>query len=34
MVTEGTAGPCSMSWTVDGDGGKCWSLVDEIDSWW
>ena len=33
-MTEGTAGPCSMSWTVvDGDGGNGWSLVDELDSW-
>ena len=29
---EGTAGPWSMSWTVDGDGGNGWSLVDELDS--
>ena len=29
---EGTAGPWSMSWTVDGDGGNGWSLVDELGS--
>ena len=33
MVTEGTAGPWSMSWTVGGEGGNGWSLVDELDSW-
>ena len=32
MVKEGTADPWSMSWTVDGDGGNGWSLVDELDS--
>ena len=32
-MTEGTAGPWSMSWTVDGEGGNGWSLVDELDSW-
>ena len=34
MVKEVTAGPWSMSWTVDGEGGNDWSLVDELDSWW
>ena len=32
MVTKGTAGPWSMCWTVAGDGGNGWSLVDELDS--
>ena len=32
MVTEGTAGPWSMSWTVDGGGGNGWSMFDELDS--
>ena len=32
MVKEVTAGPCSMSWTVEGDGGNGWSLVKELDS--
>ena len=31
-MMEGTAGPWSMSWTVDGDGGNGWSLVNELDS--
>ena len=31
-MTERTAGPWSMSWTVDGDGENGWSLVDELDS--
>ena len=31
MVKEVTAGPWSMSWTVDADGGNGWSLVDELD---
>ena len=31
MVTEGTAGPWSMSSTVGGEGGTGWSLVDELD---
>ena len=31
-MMEGTAGPWSMSCTVDGDGGNGWSLVDELDS--
>ena len=31
MMKEGTAGPWSMSWTVDGEGGDGWSLVDELD---
>ena len=34
MVREGTAGPCTMSWTIDGEGGNSLSLVDELDSWW
>ena len=34
MVTEGTAGPWSMSWIVGGEGGNGWSLVDELDSSW
>ena len=34
MVTEGTAVPWSMSWTVGGEGGNCWSLVDELESSW
>ena len=34
MVTEGTAGPWSMSLIVGGEGGNGWSLVDEFDSWW
>ena len=34
MVTEVTAGPWSMSWTVDGEGVNGLSLVDELDSWW
>ena len=34
MVKEGTAGPWSMSWTVDGEVCNSWSLVDELDSWW
>ena len=33
-MTEGTAGPWSMSWIVGGEGGNDWSLVDEFDSWW
>ena len=33
-MTEGTAGLWSMSWTVGGEGGKSWSLVDELDSCW
>ena len=33
-MTEGTACPWSMSWTVDGDGGNSWSLIDELDNWW
>ena len=33
-MTEGTAGLWSMSWTVCGDVGNGWSLVDELDSWW
>ena len=32
MVKEVTAGPWSISWTVGGDGGNGWSLVDELDS--
>ena len=32
MVTEGMADPWSKSWTVDGDGGNGWTLVDELDS--
>ena len=32
MVTKGTAGPWSMSRTVDGDGSNGWSLVNELDS--
>ena len=32
MMKEGTAGPWSTSWTVDGEGGDGWSLVDELDS--
>ena len=32
MVKDVTAGPWSMSWTVDGDGGNGWSLVEELDS--
>ena len=32
MVTEGTAGPWSMSWTVYGDGRNGWSMFDELDS--
>ena len=31
-MKEVTAGPWSMSWTVDGDGGNGWTLVDELDS--
>ena len=34
MVTEGTAGPWSMSWTVDGDGGNGCSLVEELETSW
>ena len=29
-----TAGPWSMSWTVGGEGGNGWSLVDELESSW
>ena len=32
VVKEVTAGLWSMSWTVAGDGGNGWSLVDELDS--
>ena len=31
-MKEGTAGPWSVSWTVDGDGGNGWSLVADLDS--
>ena len=31
-MTELTAGLWSMSWTVAGDGGNGWSLVDELDN--
>ena len=34
MVKDVTAGPCSMSWTVDDEGGNSWFFVDELDSWW
>ena len=30
-MTAGMAGPLSMSWTVDGEGGNSWSLVYELD---
>ena len=31
-MTEGTAGPWWKSWTVDGEGGNGWSMVNELDS--
>ena len=34
MVKDVTAGPWSMSWIVDGEGGNSWSLIDELDRWW
>ena len=34
MVKEVTAGPWSMSWTVGGEGGNSWSLVDQLESSW
>ena len=32
MVKDLTDGPWSMSWTVDGEGGNSWSLMDVLDS--
>ena len=34
MMKEVTAGSLSMSWTVGGEGGNGWSLVNELDSSW
>ena len=31
-MTEGTAGPWSMSWRVGGEVGNGWSLVEGLDS--
>ena len=33
-MKEVKAGPRSMSWTVAGDGGNGWSLVDDLNSRW
>ena len=33
-MKERTAGPSSMSWTVGGEVGNGWFLVDELDSSW
>ena len=33
-MKEGTAGNWSINCTVDGDGEKGWSFVDELESRW